>query len=66
MTRTIRHNGVMRAAISLDLSGPCLPDVVQLLTTGKAPSVRACVCVSGHRMWKPTIDILMAEECANG
>lgn len=66
MARSIRHSGVIRAAISLDLSGPCVSDVVQLLTTGKAPSVRgACVRGYGHRMQKHTVDILMPRECCS-
>ena len=35
MTRSLRHGGVIRAAISLDFAQPDQPDVVQVLTSGR-------------------------------
>lgn len=36
MASSIRHSGVMRAALSLEYTEPGEPDVVQFLTSGRS------------------------------
>lgn len=40
MTSSIRHSGVMRAALSLEYAEPGEPGVVQFLTSGGSSRIR--------------------------
>lgn len=50
MTRSLHHGGVLRAGISLDLTGPCPSEEVELLTSGKH------VVVHGDDNYRPACD----------